>query len=265
MSFWRKPRKIGVALSGGAARGLAHIGVLEVLENEGIQIAAISGTSMGSVIGALYCYGVKIEDILKFVETNVWKRFVISSTLNIPNLPYLNSRTVERLLNRFFADKTFSDCQKPFCAVAVDIISKKKVIISHGKLTEAIRASVAIPGIFEPLIRDDMILFDGGLIEPLPIDALRQMDVDFTIGVALNNIDRKKTPTAKTSVLSIIDLSLSIMEREIENPHLHKADVILQPKTGDFGFFEFGKALEIIEAGRSEALKKLPEIKKKIR
>ena len=88
--------------------------------------------------------------------------------------------------------------------------------------------------------------------------------MDFVIGVALNNIDRKEIPTAKTSIFSMIDLSLSIMEREIESHHFHKADVILQPKTGDYGLFEFGKALEIIEAGRTEALKKIAEIKKKV-
>jgi len=265
MSFWRKPKKIGIALSGGGARGLAHIGVLEVLESEGIHIAAVSGTSMGSIIGALYCSGIQIPEILKFMSTNIWKRFVITSTFNLPNLPALNSRKSEKILNMFFEDKTFSDCQKPFCAVAVDIISKKKVFITHGKLTDAIKASIAIPGIFEPLIKDKMILFDGGIMDPLPIDAIRNMDVDFVIGVALNNIDRKEISNTKTSIFSILDISMAMMEREIENQHFHKADIIIQPKTGDFGLFEFGKALEIIESGRIETRKKLPEIKKKIR
>jgi NTE family protein len=264
MSFWRKPKKIGIALGSGGARGLAHIGVLDVLENEGINISAISGTSMGAVIGALYCSGIKIMEILKFMETNAWKRFVIYSTLTIPNLPYLNSRSADRILNRLFAEKTFEDCQKPFCAVAVDVVSRKKVFITHGKLSDAIKASIAMPGIFEPLTRDGMILVDGGVIEPLPIDAVRSMDADFVIGVALNNTDRKEIPTAKTSIFGIIDLSLSIMEHEIENHHFHKADIIIQPKTGDYGLFEFGKALEIIEAGRTETQKKLAEIKKKI-
>lgn len=264
MSFWRKPKKIGIALSGGGARGLAHIGVLEVLENEGISIAAVAGTSMGSVIGALYCSGIQLKEILKFMKTNTWKRFVISSAFNIPNLPALNSRRADKILNMFLAEKTFRECQKPFCSVAVDIISKKKVFISNGKLSDAVKASIAIPAIFEPLIRDGMILFDGGIMDPLPIDAIRSMDVDFVIGVALNNTHRKEIPTARTSIFSIIDLSLSMMEREIETQHFHKADIIIQPKTGDFGMFEFGKAQEIIEAGRVETQKKLKEIKKKI-
>src|SRR5665811_434674 len=140
MSFWRKPKKIGIALSGGQARGLAHIGVLDVLEREGIKISAVSGTSIGSVVGGLYCLGITIKEILEFIKTNDWKRFVISSALNIPNLPALNSRKVNKILSRFFEEKTFNDCQKPFCAVAADIVSKKKVFITHGKLIDAIKA-----------------------------------------------------------------------------------------------------------------------------
>lgn len=264
MVFWRKIRKIGLALSGGGARGLAHIGVLEVLENEGINISAVSGTSMGSVIGALYCAGTTINEILDFMNSSLWKRLVISTAFAIPNLPALNSRKVDRLLNKFLEEKTFSDCKKPFCAVAADIVSKNKVFLTEGKLKDAVKASIAIPGIFEPLIKDSMILVDGGAIEPVPIDAIRKMDVDFVIAVALDNIDRKLVPTSKTSVFSIIDLTLSMMEREIETQYFPKADVLIQPKTGDFGMFEFTKAEEIINAGRTAAIRKVVEIKKKI-
>ena len=264
MSFWKKPKKIGIALSGGGARGLAHIGVLEVLENEGINISAVSGTSMGSVIGALYCSGVSVNEILKFVSSNDWKRFIISTTFNLPNLPVLNSRKVDKVLYKFLEEKTFNDCKKPFCAVAVDIVSKKKVILTKGKLKDAIKASIAIPGVFEPLIKDGMILIDGGAIEPLPVDAIRKMDVDFIIAVALNNTDRKEVTTAKTSIFNIIDLTLAMMEREIEASCFPKADVIIAPKTGDFGIFEFGKASEIINTGRISALEKVEEIKRKI-
>ena len=264
MSFWRKPKKIGIALSGGGARGLAHLGVLDVLEREGIHISAVAGTSMGSVIGALYCSGITIKEILKYLETSAWKRFVISGPFALPNLPSLNSRNVDRILGKFLQEKTFADCQKPFCAVAADIVSRKKVFMTKGKLTDAIKASVAIPGIFEPMVREGMVLVDGGVLEPVPIDAIRTMDVDFVIAVALNNIDRREIPTNKISIFGIIDLSLSMMEREIENQYFHKADIVIQPKTGDFGIFEFGKALEIIEVGREQTRQKLAEIKKKI-
>ncbi|MCE5328817.1 patatin-like phospholipase family protein [bacterium] len=264
MSFWKKPKKIGIALSGGGARGLAHIGVLKVLENEGISISAVSGTSMGSVIGALYCSGISIDEILKFINSNDWKRFVISTTFALPNLNALNSRRVDRVLYKFLQEKTFNDCKKPFCAVAADIVSKKKVVLKEGSLRDAIKASIAIPGIFEPLVRDGMILIDGGTVEPVPIGAIRELDVDFVIAVALNNVDRKEVPTSKTSIFSMIDLSLSMMTREIEIPYFPKADIIIQPKTGDFGAFEFGKASEIINAGKLSALEKMEEIKKKL-
>lgn len=264
MLFRRKPKKIGVALSGGGARGLAHIGVLEVLENEGINISAISGTSMGSVIGALYCSGVSVIEILKFINSNDWKRFVISTTFTLPNLTILNSRKVDKVLYKFLEEKTFDDCIKPFCAVAADIISKKKVALGKGKLKDAVKASIAIPGIFEPLVKDGMILIDGGVIEPLPVDTVRKMGVDFIIAVALNNTDRKEIPTIKTSIFNVIDLSLAMMEREIEASYFPMADVLIQPKTGDFGIFEFTKASEIINAGRISAMEKIGEIKRKI-
>ncbi|MCL5073866.1 MAG: hypothetical protein M1308_23685, partial [Actinobacteria bacterium] len=98
----------------------------------------------------------------------------------------------------------------------------------------------------------------------LPVDAVRKMDVDFIIAVALNNIDRKEPPTAKTSIINIIDLTLAMMEREIETGYFSRADVIIAPKTGDFGIFEFGKASEIINTGRISALEKIGEIKKKV-
>ncbi|MCL5772736.1 MAG: patatin-like phospholipase family protein [Actinobacteria bacterium] len=264
MSFWRKPKKIGVALSGGGARGLAHIGVLEVLENEGIHISAISGTSMGSVVGALYCAGFSIKEMLEFMESNDWKRFIISTNFTLPGLPALNSRRVSKLLYKFLADKTFEDCSKSFCAVAADIVSKKKVFITKGKLSDAIKASIAIPGVFEHVVKDGMILVDGGVIDPVPIDAIRKMGVDFVIGVALNNIDSNEIPNSKTSIFNIINIALSMMEREIETQHFNKADIVIQPKTADFGIFDFKKASEIIEAGRVEARKYINEIKKKL-
>jgi len=264
MSFWRKTKKIGLALSGGGARGLAHIGVLEVLESEGIKISAISGTSMGSVIGALYSSGIPVKDMLAFIDSNDWKMFVISSNFNIPNLTSLNSRRVDKLIYKFLGDKDFKECSIPFCAVAADIISKNTVYLTSGKLREAVKASIAIPSIFEPLVRDGMILIDGGVVEPVPIGALSKTGCDFIIASALDNLIRKEKPTVKTTIFAYIDLSLAMMERAISEKTFSKADVLIQPLTGDHGVFDFAKAKEIINLGRLAALDKLSEIKKKI-
>jgi NTE family protein len=264
MEFWRKSKKIGLALGGGGARGFAHIGVLEVLESEGINISAIAGTSMGSVIGSLYASGVTIKDILDFMNSNDWKRFLISANFTIPNLPAINSRRVNKILSKLLGDKTFDDCRLPFCAVAADIVSKEKVFLKEGKLIEAIKASIAIPGVFEPVVRDGQILIDGGVVEPVPIEAVRSMDVDFVIAVALDNVERKAIPNSKTSVLQMLDVSLAMMEREIYEKYFPGADVIIQPRTGNFGVFEFGKAQELINTGKEATLNKVWEIKRKI-
>jgi NTE family protein len=264
MGFWKKTKKIGLALSGGGARGFAHIGVLEVLEQEGISISAVSGTSMGSVVGSLYASGISVKEILEFMDSNDWKRFLISANFTIPNLPAINSRKVNRVLSRLLGEKTFQECRMPFCAVAADIVKKEKVFLKEGSLIEAVRASIAIPGIFEPLVRDGQILIDGGVVEPVPIDAVRTMDVDFVIAVALENLERKVVPTPKTSIFHILDVSLALMEKEIYDKYFPGANVIIKPHTGDFGVFDFGKADEIINAGRIAARDKIDEIKKKI-
>ena len=152
----------------------------------------------------------------------------------------------------------------PFCAVAADLVSKEKVFIKEGKLIEAIKASIAIPGVFEPLIKDGKILIDGGVVEPVPIEALRSMDVDFVIAVALDNIERKVIPNSKTSIFQILDISLAMMEREIYEKYFPMADTIIKPQTGNFGVFDFGKAHQIIEIGKEAALSKIAEIKRKI-
>ena len=260
MIFLKRPKKIGLALSGGGARGLAHIGVIEVLEEKGIEISAVAGTSMGAVVGSLYALGVSIKEILDFMNSNDWKRFVISSNFTIPNLISVNSRKVGKLLSKLLGDKTFNDCKIPFCSVAADAVSKDKVYIKEGRLIDAVRASIAIPGIFEPLISDGRILVDGGVVEPVPVEAVKNFDVNFIIAAALNNLEKTKTPDSKLSLFTLIGISLSMMEREMSKHYLESADIIIEPSTGNFGVFEFSKALEIINVGREAAKSALKKI-----
>jgi NTE family protein len=257
-----KKKRIGLALSGGSARGLAHIGVLEVLEKNGIDIDAVAGTSMGAVIGALYSSGVSLTEMIEFIDSLAWKRFTIFSNFGAPGLTVMNSRKASSLLNKFLRDKTFEDCQKNFCCVAVDAISKQKVVLRDGGLKRAVEASIAIPGIFEPVRTDGMVLIDGGVIEPLPTEAIQVMDVDFVIASSLDNVTVKnKIP----GILELLDNSLVIMEREISKSYLKMADVVIAPKTGEFNLFEFIKAKKIIERGRIAAEEKIPEIKQKLK
>ncbi len=183
--MWGRKKKVGIALSGGAARSLAHIGVLEVLQELGVEPTAIAGTSMGAVIGSFYCSGTPLKEIEKYVASMDWRSFLLFSDLALSNTGIINGRRVERVLERFLEDKTFSDCSTDFCCVAVDIFTRQKVVLSNGKLLEAVRASISIPGFFSPVCLDGKLLIDGGLIEPLPTEAIKMFDVNFIIGSSI--------------------------------------------------------------------------------
>jgi NTE family protein len=185
MNIFKRKRKVGIALSGGAARALSHIGVLEVLEELGVEVKAVAGTSMGSIIGSFYCSGVTLEEMKSIVKSMNWKSFLLFSDLALYNTGIINGRKVEELLRRFLGDKTFKDCSIPFCCIAVDLVEREKVIFSEGKLLDAVRASISIPGFFSAVCMDNRVLIDGGIMEPLPTESLKKMDVDFIIASSI--------------------------------------------------------------------------------
>ncbi len=308
-------KKIGIALSGGAARGIAHIGVLQVLNELGVEIHAVSGTSMGAIIGAIYALGISFEEVINYIKNTDWRSFLILSALGLSRRGILNDKKVDDVLSNFLGNKTFDDCIKPFCCVAVDIISGKKVILNSGKLKEAVRASISVPGIFSPVYKDGGLLIDGGVIEPLPTESIEIFNCNFIIASSIvfdkyeeyNVADLSKTSetqklakigkkdeniTGKNrvkqgkfkedkkssglinspdkqicnlSIQTILDKSLTIMHAQMVKNYLQKANIIIEPKVGNFGFFDFAKGEKIIAAGRKAAEEKIPEIKQKLR
>jgi len=273
-----KKLKIGVALSGGGARGLAHIGVLEVLDDLGINIEAVSGTSMGAIVGAAYCNYGGVQEAKKLLGSTDWKNFLMFTAFQLSRAGILNEKKVDDVLKKFLGDKTFKDCKKQFCCVAVDILSKEKVVLSSGSLREAVLASIAVPGIFPPVCRDDWLLVDGGVIEPLPTIAIQTLSPTFVIASSIvfetmkpkpakkeGECDPKLLENKKMSIQSIIDISLNVMHTQMVQSYKQYAQIVIEPKIGDFGFFDFGRSREIIEAGRIAALEKIPEIKKKLK
>jgi NTE family protein len=181
----RRRKRVGIALSGGAARGLAHIGVLEVLRDLGVEASAIAGTSMGSIVGSFLCSGISLEEMKHYVESMDWKSFLLFSDLALSNTGIINGRRVEKQLEKFLKEKTFEDCSTHFCCVAVDIFSRDKVVLTRGRLLDAVRASISIPGFFSPVYLDGKLLVDGGIIEPLPTEAIKVFDLDFVIGSSI--------------------------------------------------------------------------------
>lgn len=150
-----------------------------------MEPVAISGTSMGSVIGSFYCSGVTLDKMEEYVGSMDWRSFLLFSDLALSNTGIINGRRVERVLKGFLEDKTFSDCITDFCCIAVDVFTRQKEILSSGRLLDAVRASISIPGFFSPVCLDGKLLVDGGLIEPLPTESIRIFDVSFIIGSSI--------------------------------------------------------------------------------
>ena len=272
-------RRIGIALCGGAARALSHIGVLQVLEDIGVEISAVSGCSMGAIIGAIYSTGFDLKEVESLVTSIDWRNFFILSFLSPSRTGIVNDRKVDEVLKKFLGDKTFADCKKDFCCVAVDILNSKKVVFNSGSLMEAVRASMAIPGVFPPVYQQDAMFVDGGIMEPLPTDALKSLNVNFIIASSIifkrtksdyTDYDKKagakkNSESKKLSIHAILDKSMSMMHTQMVKSYLPDAQIIIEPKIGDFGFFDFSKGKDIIESGRKAAIEKIPEIKRKLR
>lgn len=175
--------KVGVALSGGAAKGLAHIGVLKALEEAGIRIDYIAGSSMGALIGAAYASGIPVDTLEKIAVDIDWKT---AAKLFIPRFStsgLIDGKRVKEFLYTFYGDKKIEDLPIPFAATAADISSGKLYVINKGSLLEAVRASISIPIVFTPVKHKDIFLVDGGLVDPVPIDVVREMGADFVIAV----------------------------------------------------------------------------------
>jgi len=186
LRFFKKERKVGLALSGGAARALSHVGVLEVLEEMGAKPQAIAGTSMGAIIGSFYSIGVTTAEMKSYVRSMDWKSFLFFSDLALSRTGIINGNRIEEVLKEFLGDKTFNDCRIPFCCIATDLVKKEKVILSEGKLVDAVRASISIPGFISAVYLNSKILVDGGIIEPLPVESLKIFDINFAIASSIS-------------------------------------------------------------------------------
>jgi NTE family protein len=175
--------KIGYALGGGGARGLAHIGVLKVLEEHGIRPDIVAGTSMGSIVGALYSGGLTPGEIEKLALGLDWKKLVNLVDVTLPISGLLKGNRVVSLLRSIMGDMTFSQLKCDFASVATNIINGEQVVLRDGSLIEAIRASISIPGIFTPVAVEGRYLVDGGLINTVPVSVCRDMGAEYVIGV----------------------------------------------------------------------------------
>ena len=178
--------KIGLALGSGSARGLAHLGVIRAIEDAGIKVDFIAGTSMGALIGAIHAAG-KLDELEAAFRTFDWKMTASFFDVVLPKSGLLDGAKVSELVRAHIHADTIEMLAKPFAAVATDIVSGEEVVIRSGDVIEAVRASISVPGIFTPVRSNGRILVDGGLTNPVPVSAVRAMGADIVIAVDLNH------------------------------------------------------------------------------
>ena len=181
----KRPPKIGLALGSGSARGLAHLGVIRAVEEAGIKVNYVAGTSIGALVGAVYAAG-SIDSLESTFQRFDWKKMVSFFDVIFPKSGLIDGAKVRDLVRTLVHTEVIESLPIPFCAVATDIQSGAEVVIRQGDLIEAVRASIAVPGIFTPVRSNGLLLVDGGLVNPVPVSVARAMGADIVIAVDLN-------------------------------------------------------------------------------
>ena len=252
-----KKKKVALVLGGGAALGFAHIGVIKVLEHNGINVDIVVGTSMGALVGATYCAGLNPKEMLE-VATRFKTLDMVDLNFNKAGL--FSGKGVMRPIAKFLPDVNIEDLNKKFACVACDLITEIEVVLTSGSLRDAVRSSISIPGVFVPVVKDDMLLIDGGVINNLPEEVAINMGAEVIISVDVINKSRiKKTPK---SFMDTLIAGINISTKEIQKYKSYHADVLICPDTSNIGFLDFNRKSceDCIKKGEKEAKKHLEEI-----
>jgi NTE family protein len=250
--------KIGLVLGGGGARGFAHIGVMRVLEQEKIPIDVIVGTSVGSLIGALYADTGSVLDCEYHALTITQDDLFDYGALSLMSGGFVKGEKLERFLERHLKNKSIEAMAVPFAAVAVDLRTGGTAVLDRGSAAQAVHASAAIPGVFVPVEMNGRTYVDGGVTNPVPVDVARRKGADVVIAVAIPAAIPAQTPR---NPVSVVYHAISIMAAEIGRLRLADADVAITPEVGDVAYDDFSRKKELIDAGTRAAKAALPAIR----
>ena len=277
-----KTKNVALALSSGGARGLAHIGAIEELEAQGYHISSIAGCSMGALIGGVYAAG-KLNEFREWMKTIDRKKMLglIDFSLSLNHI-VKGTRIIEAIME-FVPDVNIEDLPIPYCAVATDLKSGREVMFRKGSLFKAIRASISLPSFYEPVKRNDMILIDGGIINPLPLNRVKRQNGDMLVGVDVSGHDykaqwdelqrltaiQKSDKSLKAKILDMLipdniefnyytvlsrASSLMIRQNSILMTRLMNPDILIDIQMNRYGTFDFDKSEKLIAIGRQKAL-----------
>ena len=281
-------KDIALALSSGGARGLAHIGVIEELEAQGYNITSMAGCSMGALIGGVYAAG-KLEEFRDWMKTIDKKKMLELTDFSLSLNHLVKGTRIIKAIMEFVPDVRIEDLPIPYCAVATDWISGREVVIDKGSLFEAIRASISLPTFYEPVRRDGMILIDGGVVNPIPMNRVQRHEGDLLVGVDVSGHDYKaqwekmqkqaeKQKHDKSLKAKLLDMiipdniefnyytllsrtsSIMIRQNSLLMAQLSKPDILIDIQMSRYGSFDYDKSERLINIGRNKARKSLAAI-----
>jgi len=248
-----RPR-IGVALGGGFARGIAHLGVLRVLEQEKIPVDFLTGTSAGALMAISFASGHTIPEIERQAQATRFKDF---GNWKLSWMGLASNQKLEHYPRKYLGVSTFEDLRIPLAIAATDLATGEAVYFSHGPLGPALRASCAYPGMFIPVEIDGRTLVDGFLAAPVPVEAARSIGADLVIAVFLEAANNRKP----SSIVDVIGLSFAILQRHADLEWRRTADVTIEPVVKDFLWDDFERTSELLAAGEAAARAALPKIR----
>ncbi len=249
-----KPAKIALVLGAGASKGFAHVGVLKILETHRIPIHMIVGTSVGSMVGALYASGMNAYEVQRLSFTIEQKDIV---DLTLPENGFIKGEKLEEFVNRMLKNTPMEKLKIPFYAVATEIQSGQEIVFGKGNTGQAVRASCSIPGIFKPVKIGDKVYVDGGVVSPVAVEAARRLGADVVIAVDISGSSERHPPG---HTIETILQSINIMYSKLASIQLAQADIIIRPKVGFIGSADFSKRHEAILEGEKATLEELPKI-----
>ena len=260
----RTKRKIGLALGGGGSRGFAHLGVAKALRELNVPIYCVAGTSIGSIVGGVIASDMLQRALNWACDPDWFKLPMLFLKFHLPWRSIVGSERIEMFFKDMICAKTFDELIMPFAAVATDLYNGRTVVMTEGDVQTAIRASMAIPGVFDPVLRNGRVLVDGGLTNPVPVDVCRLMGAEKVIAVNINatSLDREPPAFSKLNMLTIIDQTFTVVCERVARETFERVrpECILNPPVGDVMMLDFRNARRLIDVGYSCVMEHQEEI-----
>lgn len=282
MADQMKTKDVALVLSSGGARGLAHIGAIEELESHGYHISSIAGCSMGALIGGVYAAG-KLKEFREWMKTIDRKKMIELTDFSFSiNHLAKGTRIIETIME-FVPDMAIEDLPVPYCAVATDLKAGREVVFNKGSLFESIRASISMPSFYKPVQRDGMVLIDGGILNPIPLNRVKRQKKDILVGIDVSGHDyktqwdemrrltemQKQDNSLKSKILDMLipdniefnyytmlsrTNSLMIRQNSILMAKLMKPDILVDIQMSRYGTFDFDKSEKLVAIGKQKTL-----------